>query len=57
MSNKDKLDDVSLAMKILKPETSWEHQERAVYSIDKMEKEINERLTLKKDQLKDEESK
>jgi hypothetical protein len=53
MSDSIKAGDVSLALKVLKsdPHTAWEHQERAVYTVEAMEKEIRELLSPKKQEL------
>ncbi len=44
----------SLVLKVARSSDSWEHQERAVYTVDAMEKEMERLLSPKKEQPKTE---
>lgn len=48
MSQKSKVADLSIDSKLRQSDNSWEHREKAVYTVDSLEKEILTLLAPKK---------
>jgi hypothetical protein len=56
MTQKAKSGPVALSQKLREARASWEHQEKTVYTVEALEREINERLVSQKDSSKKENS-
>jgi hypothetical protein len=56
MTQKAKSGPAALSQKLREAHASWEHQEKTVYTVEALEREMTQRLVSKKDSSKKENS-